>query len=156
MNKNNNIILLKCFLYWVVIAGITGLAVLIQLIGIKEVGSSGTSFLPVTIYTVNPVLFITGGLVFLAAACVVWFKLLRVALAKIWKDHWGYKLVYYLFAVTGIIGIFWVTMMVIVLRMGLFSGFKPSALEFESFLMPGILLLMVIIGSVRIYRSACR
>jgi len=156
MNKNNNIILLKSFLYWAVMAGFTGLAVFIQLIGIKEVGSGGSGFLPVSIYTVNPVFFTIGVLVFLAAAFFMWFSFLRVCLAKIWNDHWGYKLVYYFFSATGIIGCFWMAMMVILYRMGLFSGLKPSALEAEVFLMPGILLIMVIAGSVRIHRSAGR
>jgi hypothetical protein len=103
MNERKPIInALLTLLWWTLFAGISLLASLLMYSFGENVGSDGSSFLPVTLLKPNLLCYFSGLLLWIAACVIIWKKLLRPTFDFCRGRHPGWMLLWLLEAAIGL------------------------------------------------------
>ena len=136
----------KTLLWWVLLSAVSFLTSLLMYCFAKKTGEGGGGFfLSVTLYSVQPVCYAVGALLFLAAAAAVWFYLLRPALIVTLEGGGGWAFLWVMSGLLGLVCIFGAALAGLILNIGVFSGIRPEILEYWVFAAPAAVLLLIVI-----------
>ena len=143
--KENYIILLKSFFLWLLACGLSYITTTLQLIGKKEDGWGGGSFLPSKLYKVNMTMYFIGGALFIILFFMLWHFFIFKNLEKLKEEHTGYKIFFFVLSAIGIVGIFVGIVMALLMETGIFSALRPSWTEGGMIVLPALALLIVVV-----------
>ena len=146
--KENITTLLKSFLFWLLVSFISFITVTIQLIGSKENGSDGSSFLPITLYEIKLPLFFLGASIFILIFVFIWRSFLFNFLCELKNEHWGFKLAFAGLCILGAFGILAGEVFAMTVEVGMFSSLRPKWTEAVLVLIPCIILILIIIDVI--------
>ena len=145
----------KTLLWWALLWAVSFGTACLMYSFTEESGSKSSSFLPITIYRVQPVCFTAGAVIFLAAAVVIWLRLLRPSLLVTLEGSFGWTLLWILISAVGLLAMIAVILCGMILMTDLFAKVSPGILEYWPIAAPVFMLLMIV-GNLFYIRSRKR
>lgn len=140
-------------LWWLILWAAAFGSFLLMFAGVHDTGETdGAGFLPINIYTVDPVCYCAGAVLSIAIFAVIWFLLMRrtVPLGRGWHPVW--TVIWVIQVLLGLLGLLALYVVCMLMQTDLFSRLEPGFLEYFGFVYPITAALLILIDCNRTAR----